>query len=211
MKLVSILLADDHEIVRRGLCTMLELQPTWKTLEAGDGREAIDKAITLHPDVVIMDIDMPHLNGLDAAREIRNKNPRVPVVLLSAYAADELIDKALEAGVYGYIVKSDAAKNLVAAVQAVLQGRTFFTSIVSQRLLESLRRLSRHEITALTVREAEIVQLLCEGKSNKETASHLGLSTRTIENHRANIMDKLHLRSFSDLMRYAIRHAIIRP
>jgi len=156
-------------------------------------------------------IDMPHLNGLDAAREIHKKEPHLPVLLLSAYAADAMVDKALEAGVCGYIVKSDAAKDLIAAVQAVLQGRTFFTSIVSRRLFESLQQLSRQQITALTVREAEIIQLLCEGKSNKEVANHLGLSTRTIENHRANIMDKLHLRSFSELMRYAIRNAIIQP
>src|SRR5579863_3234379 len=121
------------------------------------------------------------------------------------------LTRPLEAGVCGYIVKSDAAKDLIAAVQAVLQGRTFFTSIVSRRLFESLQQLSRQQITALTVREAEIIQLLCEGKSNKEVADHLGLSTRTIENHRANIMDKLHLRSFSELMRYAIRNAIIQP
>jgi DNA-binding NarL/FixJ family response regulator len=209
MKTVSILVADDHEVVRSGLCRLLEAQPNWKTLEAGSGHEAVSKATMLHPDVVIMDIHMPHLNGLDAARQTHHLVPNVPIVVLSADSDDQMIDKALEAGVQGYVLKTDAVKELVAAVQAVLQKRTFFTAVVSRHLLDCMRRLTTRETSALTVREVEIIQLLCEGKSNKEVANDLGLSSRTVESHRAHIMTKLCLHSFSDLIRYALRHAII--
>ena len=209
MKAISILVADDHEIVRRGLCTLLETQPFWKTVEAGDGEEAVCKATTLHPDVVIMDISMPQLNGLEAAEQIQRELPKVPVVLLSGHSADELVDKALETGVRGYVLKTDAAKELVSAVQAVLKGKTFFTPLVHRRLLGYMRSLATRQTRALTVREVEIIQLLCEGRSNKDVANQLGVSPRTVENHRAHIMDKLHLRSFSDLMRYAIRNEIV--
>jgi DNA-binding NarL/FixJ family response regulator len=212
MKTISILVADDHEVVRHGLCRLLETQPGWKVLEASNGNEAVSKATQLHPDICILDIDMPQLNGLEATRQILKALPDMPVLLLSAYSTEAMIDKALEARVRGYVLKTDAAKDLVNAVQALLQGRTFFTAIVSRYLMGALDAPSaKHGASALTQREAEIVQLLCEGKSNKEIATVLQVSTRTIENHRAHIMQKLGLRSFSDLIRYAIRNGIVQP
>jgi DNA-binding NarL/FixJ family response regulator len=212
METLSILVADDHEMVRRGLCSLLEVQPEWKTLEASDGHEAVLKATRLHPDIVIMDISMPQLNGLEAARQLLQEIPQMPVVLLSAYSTEEMIDKALATGVRGYVLKTDAAKDLVAAVEAVFQGRTFFTSIVSRRLLDCVSgSRTTDEHSTLTQREIEVIQLLGEGKSNKETAHLLGISTRTVENHRAHIMQKLDLRSFGELIRYAIRSGIVQP
>jgi DNA-binding NarL/FixJ family response regulator len=212
MKTVSILVADDHEVVRRGLCSLLEMQPDWSVLEASNGHEAVFKATQLQPDVVILDIDMPQLNGVEATRQILKAAPDMRVLLLSAYSTEPMIEKALEARVRGYVLKTDAAKDLVNAVQALLAGRTFFTAIVSRHLLDSLDAPPpKHGISALTQREAEIVQLLCEGKINKEIADLLRVSTRTIENHRAHIMQKLCLQSFSDLIRYAIRNGIVQP
>lgn len=209
MKAVSILVADDHEILRRGVCSLLETQANWKSLQAGDGHEAVLKTMTLRPDVVIMDISMRGLNGLEASSQLRRQLPNLPVILLSAYSTDELVDRAFVTGVRGYVLKTDAATELILAVQAVLQGRTFFTPTVSRRLLDRAERVGVRNTMTVTGRETEVIRLLCEGKSNKEVANELGISPRTIENHRANIMEKLDLRSFSDLMRYAIRNAII--
>lgn len=210
MKTVSILVVEDHGIARRGLCALLGTQPNWATLEAGDRHETVSKAIMVRPDVVVMGITMPCLDTLAAARQLREQLPDLPVVLVGGYSED-LIDEALEAGVRGYVLKTDAEKELVSAVNAVLLGRTFFAPIVSRRLFASLQSIARHETMKLTLREAEVIQLLCEGKSNKEVASQLGVSRRTVENHRACIMEKLQLHSFSDLIRYAIRNAIVQP
>lgn len=180
MRTVSILIADNHGIVRRGLCSLLETQSAWKTAEAADGHEAVTKAITLLPDVVIMDISMPRLNGLQAARRIHKEIPKLPILLLSGDSANELVNEAMHAGVRGYVVKTDAAVNLVAAVHTLLQGKTFFTAAVSRRLLENICCLAKRETTVLTVRETEIIQLLCEGKSNKE----VGRSPRIEPPHR---------------------------
>lgn len=211
MKTVSILVADDHEILRRGVCSLLETQDNWKILQAGDGHEAVLKTMTFRPDAVIMDIKMHGLNGLEAASQLRKELPNMPVILLSAYSMDEFIDRALATGVRGYVLKTDAERELISAVQAVLQGKTFFTPVISQRFPDHGESGATSDTMAVTGREVEVIRLLCEGKSNKEAASQLGISRRTVESHRAHIMEKLHLHSFSELIRYAIRNGIVEP
>jgi DNA-binding NarL/FixJ family response regulator len=207
MRMLSILIADDYAIFRRGLRAVLEAQPGWKVVgEAASGRDAVNQATQIQPDVTILDINMPELNGLDAARLIVKAAPHTRVLALASYHTQEMIARALQAGVRGYLLKSDTEGDVVAAVKALTEGRTFFTSAASGVLLEHLRQ---ENVPALTVRESEIVQLLAEGKSNKEVAQVLGISSRTVENHRAQIMQRLGLQSFSDLVRYAIRHGII--
>ncbi len=211
---ISILIADNFGVVRRGLrALLLETQPDWRIVgEAGDGREAISQATKLRPDVVILDVNLPGVNGLDAARLILKAVPETRVLILTAYDSKEIVEKALQAGVRGYVLKSDAEADLVTAINALMKGRTFFTSAASGIVLDRLRR-EPAELTApvLTAREAEIIRLLAEGKSNKEAATVLGISPRTVENHRAQIMQRLGLRSFSDLIRYAVRNGIIEP
>jgi two-component system response regulator NreC len=209
---LSILIADDYGVVRRGLRGLLEAEPGWKVVaEADNGRQAVSQAARLRPDVVILDISMPLLNGLDAARLILKAVPETRVLVLTAYHTDEMIEKALQAGVRGYVLKSDAEADLVAAVKALVQGRTYFTSAASDVLVDRLRRESEKKAPALSAREVEILQLLGEGKSNKDVAAILGISSRTVENHRAQIMQRLGLKSFSELIRYAIRNGIIEP
>jgi DNA-binding NarL/FixJ family response regulator len=210
---VSILIADDYGIVRRGLRALLSNQADWRIVgEAANGREAVAQAAKLRPDIVLLDVLMPQLNGLDAARLILKAVPETRVLILSDSHTDEMIEKAFRAGVRGYVLKSDAEADLVTAINALMNGRTFFTSAASERLLERLRREPIDDgPPLLTTRETEIIQLLAEGKSNKEVANILGISSRTVENHRAQIMQRLGLRSFSDLVRWAIRNAIIEP
>ncbi|HEY6249790.1 MAG TPA: response regulator transcription factor [Candidatus Angelobacter sp.] len=211
--MLSILLVDDFAVVRRGLRALLEGQRGWNVVaEATTGSEAVELATELRPDVAILDINIPELNGLDAARLILKSAPDTKVLILSAYHTEEMIDKALRAGVRGYVLKSDAEAELVAAVKALMEGRTFFTQVVSEVMVEHLRHekeKSSHPM--LTVREGQVVQLLAQGKSNKEVGSILGISPRTAENHRAQIMTKLGLRSFSELVRYAIRNGMVEP
>lgn len=216
MKPVRILIADDHEMVRRGLCAVLNEQSGWQVCaEVGDGRAAVEKARELKPDVAVLDMSMPNLNGLDAARQIQRISPRTRIVMLTMHDSEDLVREVLDLGVLGYLLKSDAGRDLVSAVQAVLQRRPFFTATVSQAVLQGYlhpAKSSRRERGAagrLTPREREIVQLLAEGKSNKEVADRLNITVKTAETHRANIMRKLGLASFSDLVRYAIRHHLI--
>jgi len=215
MEPVSILIADDHAVVRRGLRALVETQPRWKVIcEASNGRDAVDKAAKLRPDVAILDISMPELNGLDAASQIIKANPQTCILILTMHAAEELIQKTLAAGASGYILKSDAEKDLITAIEALLHRKTFFTSAASEVVMSNLRRGSESKAvppaggSRLSGREREIVQLLAEGKSNKEVAALLHISTRTVENHRAKVMEKLSLRSFSELVKYAIRNKI---
>jgi len=216
MGTVSILIADDHAVVRRGLRALLETQPGWQIVaEESNGRDAVDKALKLHPDVAILDISMPDLNGLDAAALILKARPETRILILTMHSADELIKKTLTAGARGYVLKSDAERDLITALEALLQGRTFFTSAVSNVILDNLRGattragIARKYRDRLSPRERQIVQLLAEGRSNKEVAAALSISTRTVENHRAKVMDKLNLHSLSDLVRYAIRNNIV--
>ena len=213
---VKILIADDHEIVRRGLRAILENQPEWHVVdEAVTGREALEKAKSSSPDVAVIDIGMPELNGLEATRQILKLLPQTEVLILTMHESEQIIREVLAAGARGYVLKSDAGKDLVTAVDALCHHRTFFSSKVSEMLLHSyLRRSDRAESvdttrSRLTAREREIVQLLAEGKSNKEVATALNISIKTAETHRTNIMNKLDLRSITELVRYAVRNNIV--
>lgn len=212
-----ILLADDHEVVRRGLCSLLKSQPDWEVIgEAGNGREAVEKALTLKPDVVILDIGMPNLNGLEATRQILKANPHIKVLILTLHDSDQVVQEVLNAGARGFLLKSDAARDLVAAVEALRRDKIYFTPKVASMVLDGYlkRGTPGAEIeianrSRLTPREREIVQLLAEGKSSKEVAVVLGLSVKTAETHRSNIMRKLELHSVSDLVLYAVRNNIV--
>ena len=213
-----ILLADDHEVVRAGLRALLEEQSGWDVIaEAADGRDAVEKASKLKPDVVVIDIAMPSLNGLEAVRQIVKAVPNTKVLVLTMYDSDPLIQQVLQAGARGYLLKSDAGRDLVSAIDALRRNKTFFTPKVSQMVLEGYLDKSPKEKEAedepeslrLTSRQREIVQLLAEGKSSKEVAAVLGLSVKTAETHRANIMRKLDCHSVTELVRYAIRNHII--
>jgi len=215
-----ILLADDHEVVRTGLRALLEEQSGWEVVaEAVDGRDAVEKASKLKPDAVVIDIAMPSLNGLEAVRQILKAVPNAKVLVLTMYDSDPLIQQVLQAGARGYLLKSDAGRDLVSAIEALRRNKTFFTPKVSQMVLEGYldknpkdkeKELeSEAESLRLTSRQREIVQLLAEGKSSKEVAAVLGLSVKTAETHRANIMRKLDCHSVTELVRYAIRNHII--
>jgi DNA-binding NarL/FixJ family response regulator len=214
MKTSSILVADDHVVIRRGLRALIEAQAKWKVIaEAGTGIEAVEKAVRLRPDLTIMDLSMPELNGLDATVAILKAIPNARVLILTMHNTEEFIQKTLKSGARGYVLKSDAEKDLVTAIEAVLDNRTFFTPAVSETVLECVRQNNRTAVSrttqGLTWRERQILQLLAEGKSNKEVAGALAISVRTVENHRAKIMRKLQLRTLSDLVRHAIRNHIV--
>ena len=211
-KKARILLADDHEIVRRGLRNLIEDRPEWSICcEAADGRKAVDEAMRAKPDIVVMDIAMPRMNGLEAARRIVDKLPRTEVLILTMHESKQLIQDVLKSGARGYILKSDAGKDLIAGIEALLDHKPFFSHKVSEVVLEGFLKGTGVEAVhdELTPREREIVQLLAEGKSNKETAAVLGISVKTVEAHRANLMRKLGFGSLSDLVRYAVREKII--
>ena len=219
MSETRILIADDHEVVRRGLRAILEAQSGWVVCgEASTGRDALEKTKRLKPDVAILDISMPELNGLDATRQIRKEVPNTQVLVLTVHESDVLVRQLLSAGAKGYLLKSDAGGELVAAVESVLQRKPFFTAKVAERVLDGyLKGVNNGEETgesaggALTHREREVVQLLAEGKTTKEVAALLSISIHTAETHRANIMQKLHLHSLSEIVRYAIRNNLVTP
>jgi DNA-binding NarL/FixJ family response regulator len=213
---LRILVADDHDVVRRGLKSILQPHPGWEICgEAPNGREAVAQAEKLKPDVVVMDISMPHMNGLEAARRIRKSCPKTEVVILSVHYTDMLVQEIVDAGAKGYILKSDADKDLVIAVEAISNQRSFFTTRASEMLMDGFRHRGKvpedqdPQKSRLTSREREIVQLLAEGHSSKEVATSLGISTKTAETHRSNIMRKLELHSVSELVLYAVRNQII--
>jgi len=212
MKPVTILIADDHVVIRKGLRTLLEERRGWKVVaEAANGREAVEKAARLRPDLVVMDLSMPELNGMEATRLILKAAPSSRVLILTMHNTEELVDETLRSGARGYVLKSDAERELVTALEAVLANRTFFTPAVPNLGSEYLAhaRFGTPALPTLSSRERQIIQLLAEGKSNKEVAGRLGISVRTAENHRSRIMRKLQLRSLSDLVRHAIRNKII--
>jgi DNA-binding NarL/FixJ family response regulator len=215
---LRLLVADDHDVVRKGVRTLLEEQPGWEVAaEAADGREAVEKAKLVQPDVTILDLSMPELNGLEAAKEILKSVP-TKVLILTMYDSDPLIRQTLEAGARGYLLKSDAGRDLVSAVDALRRNKTFFTPKVAQMVLEGyLGRPTkenndenpRKNGLRLTARQKQILQLLAEGKSSKEVAVALNISVKTAETHRANIMRRLDCHSVTELVRYAIRNHII--
>jgi DNA-binding NarL/FixJ family response regulator len=216
MKDLRILIADDHNLVRRGLKALIESRPGWQVCgEAHTGREAAAKAEQMKPDVVILDISMPGLNGVEAARRIRKSSPNTEILILSVHYSDQLIRDILEAGARGYVMKSDSDRDLIVAVQAMADHKPFFTSKATELMLTNFcqsgpqPQLKDLAADRLTTREREIVQLLSEGRSSKEVATVLGISVKTADTHRANIMRKLNLHSVSELVLYAVRNQII--
>ena len=213
---VRILIADDHHVVRSGLRSLLESRSGWQVCaEAVNGREAVEKAGKLKPHVAVLDIAMPLLNGVEAARQIHKTSPKTEILILTMHNSDVLVREVLEAGAHGYILKDDAGRNLIAAVDALLNHQPFLSSRVSETASKTGAELgvaisgegsSRRR---LTPREREILQLLAEGKSNKEVAVLLGISVKTAETHRANIMLKMSFHSITELVHYAVRNQII--
>lgn len=212
-----ILVADDHEVVRRGIVALLEAQPGWTVCgQAVNGREAVEEAKRLKPEVVILDISMPELNGLEATRQILKVSPKTEVLIITAHASEQAAREVLAAGARGYVLKSDAGRDLVNAVESLCNHKPFFTRKVSEMVLEGYlgnRGPAEEEPLhrRLTTREREVLQLLAEGKSNKEVAASLDISAKTAEAHRTNIMRKLDLHSMSDLVHYAIRNKLVEP
>ena len=213
---LRILIADDHDLMRRGLKSLLESHPGWTICaEANTGREAVEKAEELKPDIVILDITMPELNGVEAARRILKASPSAEILVLSVHYSDQLAREVLDAGVRGYILKSDSDRDLVIAVEALANHKPFFTPRARELILSFFDRkdgspgLPEVIRERLTSREREIVQLLSEGRSSKEVASVLSISVKTAETHRSNIMRKLGIHPLSELVRYAVRNQII--
>ena len=215
--LVRIIIADDHDIVRHGLRQLLDSQPGWEVCgEARDGRAAVELAGRLRPDVAVLDIAMPELNGLEATRKIRAASPGTEVLVFTMHEAEDLVREVFAAGARGYLLKSDAVRSIVAAVEAVVAHQPFFTSKVSAMVLDAfLREHAAAEGRAadgtLTLREREVVQLLAEGRQNKEIARRLGVALKTVEAHRAAVMRKIGADSVADLVRYAVRNRIVSP
>ena len=213
--MIRVILADDHAVMRHGLRLILEQQEGFEVLgEARDGREAVSLAEALHPDVAVLDITMPNLNGIEAARQITEKQPGVAVVVLSMHADESYVLRALKAGARGYLLKESPEADFVSAIRSVSDGKAFFSPAVSRLLVEGyVRQLQDKDIEdsyeLLTPREREILQLIAEGKSNKEIANLLNLSLYTVETHRSNILGKLNLHSVPELILYAVRKGVI--
>ncbi len=214
VRVLRILIADDHEVARKGIRSLLESHPGWEICgEAKDGREAVELATQQKPDVLLLDIGMPNLNGLDAARQILTITPDARILILTIHDSEQVVREVLAAGARGFLLKSDAGRDLVAAVEALQNRRTFFTSKVAQMMLDGyLRPYEEREPTiqrVLTPREREVIQLVAEGKTTKEIATTLSLSVKTAETHRTNLMRKLDLHSIADLTLYAVRNGIV--
>ena len=215
MKL-KVLVADDHGVVRKGLRLLLEQYPEVEVVgEAANGRDVVRLAAELSPDVILMDVAMPLLNGIDAAEQIRKADSRIGVIMLTMHADEGYVLRALNAGVKGYLLKESAEEDLFRAVKAVSQGRPFFSPAITQTLLEDYMRVLKQEglsdsFELLTTREKEVLQLLAEGKSNKEAATILDISLYTVESHRTNLMQKLNLHNTAEIVLYAVRKNLVR-
>jgi len=215
---LSILIADDHDVMRRGMKSLLQAHPGWEvTAEAANGREAIELARKLKPNVAVLDVTMPEVGGLDATRQILKSVPRVEILILTMHDSEELVREVLNAGARGYVLKTDTGRDLVRAVEAVSEHKPFFTSKISEIVLDGFLKRDREpgpvkvRTSVLTSRELEVIHLLADGKSNKEVAVALGISTKTAEAHRINIMRKLSLHSIAEVVRYAIRNQLLAP
>ena len=208
---IRVVLADDHALVRQSLKLFLELEGIQVAGETADGQELVRQASHLHPDVVVADISMPLMNGVDAARELRNSSPKTKTILLTRHDEDQYVIEALRAGVKGYVLKNQAAADLVHAVRHVCRGGVYLSPGISQTVVEAC--LSKTEMPAdpLTSRERQVLQLIGEGKSTKNIACLLGISTKTAESHRARLMQKLDIHETASLVRYAIRKGLVQP
>ena len=215
MRNLRIVVADDHPLMRRGICDLLESEPGWKVVaEASNGREAVEAMTGSKPDILVIDLAMPELNGLTATREILRALPKTQVVLLTMHNTEQVIREVLESGARGFVLKSDAGQNLVAAVKTVAAGKPFFTPNVADVVLKGYLRSnsksgSRANLPVLTTRELQVMQLLAEGKANKAVANAMQISVKTVEAHRSNINRKLSIKTTSDLVRYAVRNGIV--
>ena len=215
MKTTSVLIIDDHQMMREALVTILERHKDIKVVgQAADGREGAEKAAKLKPDVVTLDVAMPNLNGLDAARHIRRKSAATRILILTAYEDDIFMQHALEAGVDGYVSKTSAAETLATAVREVARGMKAFSPAVKKRLAqyeknEGSSTMQRRKTDTLTEREVEVLQLIAEGNANKQTADKLGISIKTVEKHRQSVMNKLHIHDTAGLTRHAISAGLV--
>ena len=210
MKKIGVLLADDHAVVRQGFKMILGSQPDMEIVgEAGNGREAVELAETLKPDVAIMDVAMPELNGIEATRRLASSAPHTRVLALSMHKDSVYVREILRAGARGYLLKDSGAADLVSAVRAVASGEGYLSPAVSNAVLDDYRRHVTNPIDLLTSREREVLQMLAEGKTNKEIAAVLNLSVYTVDAHRGRIMEKLNLHSINELVRFAVRNGLI--
>jgi two-component system, NarL family, response regulator NreC len=210
MPRIRILLADDHAVVRQGFRMILNAQPDMEIVgEAGNGREAVELTEKLKPDVVVMDVAMPELNGIEATRRIADSVPHARVIALSMHKDSVYVREVLRAGARGYLLKESGAGDLVSAVRAVARGEAYLSPVVSDAVLDDYRRHVTNPIDLLTSREREVLQMLAEGKTNKEIATILNLSVYTVDAHRGHIMEKLNLHSINELVRFAVRNGLI--
>jgi DNA-binding NarL/FixJ family response regulator len=208
---IRVLLADDHQIMRQGLKNLLEREGFAVVGEASDGRDAIRLAESSHPDVAVLDLAMPALNGVDAGREITRASPRTKAILLTMHKEDPYVLQALNAGISGYVLKSQAAEDLVQAIREVARGSLYLSPGVSRAVVDAYRAKTDLPPDPLSPREREVLQLVAEGKTTKEVAAILGVSVKTAESHRTRIMEKLDIHETASLVRYAIRRGLIQP
>ncbi len=218
MKSLRILIADDHDIVREGVCSMLRQKPHWTVCdEAANGKEAVEKALQLKPDLIIMDYAMPEMNGLDATRIIHQALPEAEILILTMHDSEWLIREVLAAGARGFLLKIDVRRNLFVALEALAAHKPFFDPNISSILLDRFLNpevpveVEPQPTNRLTARELEILKLLAEGKSTREAAAQLSLSSKTVDAHRTNIMNKLNLHSLGELVLFAVRNRIVQP
>jgi DNA-binding NarL/FixJ family response regulator len=208
---IRIVLADDHSLVRQGLKSLLEREGFQVVGEASDGQEVLQHVKSHQPDIAIMDISMPILNGLNAARELTHSFPKVKTILLTQHDEDQYVSEALQAGVKGYVLKSQVASDLLQAIQQVSRGQVYLSPGVSRAVMEAYRSKSEKQEDRLTLRERQVLQLIAEGKSTKDIGSLLGISVKTAESHRTRLMQKLDIHETASLVRYAVRHGIVQP
>ncbi len=218
MSKVRILIADDHELVRRGLRATLEERPGWEVVgEAGDGEEAIRLSLKLRPDLLVLDVNMPKQNGLEVARALQERAPKIRVLVLTVHDSAQIVREIMQAGAKGYLLKSEAGKDLPTAVETVMQDQPFLTpsvtNIVLDTFLKSAPKPAAPETppVPLSTRETEVIKLLAQGHSNKDVARQLGISVKTVDTHRTNLMRKIGLHSITELVRYAIRNGLVEP
>jgi len=206
---IRVVLADDHVLVRQGLKSLLEREKLQVVAEASDGQEAVRYSESLNPDIAVLDISMPMLNGIDAVREMSRSCPKTKTILLTQHEEDQYIREALEAGVRGYVLKSQAANDLVHAIHQVSRGQFYLSPGVSRAVVEAYRTKSQMPADPLTVRERQVLQLIAEGRSTKDVASLLGISVKTAESHRTRLMQKLDIHETASLVRYAVRRGLV--